>query len=959
VDIHIMKPLRRASRAVAALRATGAEVLSDAGSRAIYASDASIYRVVPTAIVRPRDEDEVRRVIETAIEWDLPITPRGAGTSVAGNAIGSGVVLDFARYMDSVISIDRDRRVARVQPGVIQASLQAAARPLGLRFGPDPSTHNRCTIGGMIANNACGSHSLAYGRTSDTVVGLRGVLADGKGFEVGHDLVGKPTRTGLDDAATRLDRIVAADLAVVRTEFGRFGRQSSGYAVEHLLPERGMDIARALAGTEGTLAVFTEAEVSLVPEVGYRNLVAIGFASFADAGFAASATLAFAPTAVEGLDARITEVVKHRRGPDSVPPLPKGMAWLLVELSGDDPVEAEERARALASLGLGVESRLVSDPAEAARIWRIREDGAGLAGRAPSGKPAWAGWEDAAVPVELLGPYLLGFEELLHAHGLTAMPFGHFGEGCIHVRLDYELDRGNRRDYREFVEAAADLVSEFGGSLSGEHGDGRARSELLDRMYSPSAIAIFAGVKRAFDPQGRLNPGVIVAPALLDADIRVGVPGSRTLLPLSFGYAHDGGDFSRSVHRCTGVGACRANPGTHGVMCPSYRATHEDRHSTRGRARLLQEAIQPDGIVDWKSPDLADALDLCLSCKGCLSDCPTGVDMATYKSEVLQHRFRRRIRPRSHYTLGWLPRWSKVASAFPRLANWALSARGIRRIALFAAGVDSRRSIPKFATETFRAWFERRPVGPTGEPVALFVDSFTNHFQPDVPKAMVMVLESAGFAPVLTSSDTCCGLTWITTGQLDAAKRILTRSVASLDEFARSGVPIVGVEPSCTAVLRSDAPELLGSAAAARVKDKVLTLTELLIATGAAVPDLGGIDITAQPHCHHHAVMGWEADQAYLESAGASVTRVGGCCGLAGNFGIERGHHDLSVAVAELDLLPAIAEMAPDSLLVADGFSCRTQISHLADRPSIHLAQLIAAAQAGDTSGPTRDLVQP
>jgi Fe-S oxidoreductase len=590
----------------------------------------------------------------------------------------------------------------------------------------------------------------------------------------------------------------------------------------------------------------------------------------------------------------------------------------------------------------------VEDQVAAAPLWRIREDGAGLAGRAPSGRPGYAGWEDAAVPPAKIGAYLRDFDDLVDRHGLSSMPYGHLGDGCVHVRLDFPLDRPDGpAAFRSFLSDAADLVVSYGGSLSGEHGDGRARSELLPKMYSPAAMDLFRQLKRAFDPANLLNPGNLVDPDPVDANIRV-AQARPVRQKLALAYHSDHGDFSQAVHRCTGVGKCRAeHAGTANVMCPSYLATRDEKDSTRGRARVLQEMLDGDLAPSWRSPAVHDALDLCLSCKGCASDCPTGIDMAAYKSEVLHQSYQGRLRPRSHYSLGRLPRWSRLASRMPRLANRMTNLPGLRRLALWVAGVDARRSIPAFADQTFRKWFAAQPApAAPGKPVVLFVDSFTNHFSPDVARAAVSVLRDAGYAPTITSESACCGLTWISTGQLDAARRILGDTASELREAAAAGVPIVGLEPSCTGVLRSDIVELLDNDDARLVSKATVTVAELLAATPDwTPPSLAGVSVIAQPHCHHHAVMGWDADAKLLKSAGATVKRLGGCCGLAGNFGVEQGHYEVSVQVAEQQLLPALRDAAPGDIFLADGFSCRTQSDDLAGVPGVHLVQLLARAR--------------
>ncbi|RBY83594.1 FAD-binding oxidoreductase [Geodermatophilus sp. TF02-6] len=951
---------------LAALRRAGVGDVDDSGlARALYSSDGSLYRVLPRAVVRPRHPDEIEAALAVCRESGVPLTARGAGTSIAGNAVGPGVVVDTSRYLSRVHAVDPEARTASVDPGVVQAALQTAARPHGLRFGPDPSTHNRCTIGGMIGNNACGSRALGYGRTSDNVVGLDVVTGGGERLRLASPGAFVATRAPADGGVLGgLRRLVDGELAAIRTELGRFGRQVSGYSLEHLLPERGFDVARALVGSEGTLALVLGATVRLVADAPYRGLVVLGYPSMAEAADATPGLLRHEPTAVEGLDSRIVQ--RLRDVPAAVvPDLPRGEGWLIVELTGDTVAEVESKAAGVLADAGALDSLVVTDPAHTAAIWRIREDGAGLAARTSDGRPAHAGWEDAAVPAEQLGAYLRGFEALLAGHGLQGVPYGHFGDGCVHVRIDFPFGHGpddrspthpdrGRAAYRAFVTDAAALVARFGGSMSGEHGDGRARSELLAHMYSPEVLGLFERVKGVFDPDDVLNPGVLVRPARVEDDVRVAAAPRRTA-GLALAYRHDGGDFSAAVHRCTGVGKCRADlPASGAVMCPSWPATREEKDTTRGRARVLQELLAPGGPVrDWRSPEVHDALDLCLSCKGCSRDCPTGVDMAAYKAEVLHQSYRRRIRPRSHYTLGRLPRWADLAARAPRVVNAVTTSRLGGRLARFTAGVDLRRDLPPFATSTFRQRWAARPESRGGRPLALWVDSFTDHFAPEVAEAAAAVLEDAGYRVQVPPAEACCGLTWITTGQLDAARRTLGRTVELLAPLADAGIPVVGVEPSCTAVLRGEALELVGGPAAERVAAATRTLAEVLRQTpGWTPPSLAGVEVVAQPHCHHHAVLGWATDERLLRDAGATVTRVGGCCGLAGNWGVERGHHDVSVAIAEQQLLPAVRAAGPDAVVLADGFSCRTQLDQLAGRRGLHLAQLLAAAGRTRTDRP-------
>ncbi len=945
------------------VRAGVRDVRTDTLTRGMYAADASLYRVLPVAVAMPHDAAEVAAVLDVCRRLGVPLTARGGGTSIAGNAVGAGVVLDTSRHFNRVLQVDRDARLAVVEPGTVHAALQARAGTVGLRFGPDPSSWTRCAIGGMIGNNACGNRALGYGRTSDNVLALDALTGLGSTLSVTTGVAGgRPTQAGAPRELAALRAAAEGHLGVIRTEFGRFGRQVSGYALEHLSPERHFDVGRMLVGSEGTLAVVTSATVRLVTDPPARVLVALGFADIYQAGDVAHRLAEYGAVAAEAIDARIVDVVRSRRGPHAVPDLPEGRAWMFVELVGQTLEEAEAAARGVLTDLEPLDARIVRDPAQVAALWRIREDGAGLGGRTGRDRPGHAGWEDAAVPPPVLGAYLRAFDALLQAHDVTGLPYGHFGDGCLHIRLDFDLDRPGGPDrFRGFLLEAADLVASYGGSLSGEHGDGRARSELLSRMYSPEAMALMAAVKSAFDPDNVLNPGVLVDPDPVDASLRVtpalSAPRVREgLAGLAFGFPADHGDFARAVHRCTGVGKCRADTtGAGGVMCPSYLATREEKDSTRGRARILQEMLDGSAVTGfWRSPEVMQALDLCLACKGCASDCPTGIDMATYKAEVLHQHYRGRPRPLRHLVLGRLPQWARLASKAPRVVNRAMTLPGLAPAAMRIVGVDPRRSLPVFASRTFRARYVATVGGglprggpfPAG-PAVLFVDSFTEHFCPEVGQAALAVLRAAGYDARPLRQAVCCGLTWISTGQLDGARRRVGETVAALAPFAAAGTPIVGVEPSCTAVLRHDAVELLGTDAARAVAGATKTLAELLTATpGWEPPDLTGVRVVAQPHCHHHAIMSWVADEALLRRAGADLLRLGGCCGLAGNFGVEAGHYDLSVAIAEQRLLPAARQAPADALIAADGFSCRTQLADLADpevgHRAVHLAQLLA-----------------
>jgi FAD/FMN-containing dehydrogenase/Fe-S oxidoreductase len=924
----------------AALRDAGlSEVDNSTRRRAEYSTDASNYRVVPSVVVFPRHVEEAAAALDVATQFGVPVTSRGGGTSIAGNSVGPGIVLDFSRHLNRVRSVDPEARTAVVEPGAILDDITAAAAGHGLRFGPDPSTHARASIGGSIGNNSCGSRALRYGRTADNVVSLDVLTASGERLAARR--LGRDGLAAAGTIGAALDALVAAHLSMIRTEFGRFTRQVSGYSLEHLLPENGADLAKFLVGTEGTLGMVLGATVRLVQSPKAVALAVLGYPGMSAAADATPGLLPHRPVAVEGMDARLVDVFRARRGASAVPGLPRGESWLFVETAGDTEAEARAAAERLIADADSLDTLVVTG-APARALWRIREDGAGLGGRTPAGAPAWPGWEDAAVPPQHLGAYLRDFDALMAEHDLDGLAYGHFGDGCVHIRIDFPFATAPER-YRQFVVAAAQLVGKYGGSMSGEHGDGRARSELLPFMYSPEAIDTMAAVKTIFDPGNVFNPGVLVDPAPLDADLRV--PQARPLRTgLGFAYPHDGGDLSEAVHRCVGVGKCRAETtSSGGVMCPSYLATRDEKDSTRGRSRVLQELANGTLVKDFRSAEVAESLDLCLSCKGCSSDCPAGVDMATYKAEVLYQRYRRRPRPPAHYSLGWLPRWARLASHAPGLANAALRNPALAGLAKRLGGIDARRPLPRFAAQSFRAWFARHPAR-DGAPVLLWVDTFTDYFTPEVGQAAVRVLEAAGYAVEITSQPVCCGLTWISTGQLDGARRQLRRSLDALDSAITAGTPIVGLEPSCAAVLRGEITELLpGDPRARQVHAATRTLAELLTATQAwTPPDLAGVRAVAQPHCHHHAVMGWHTDSALLASAGAEVTAVGGCCGLAGNFGVERGHYEVSQAVAETALLPAVRN-AKDAVVLADGFSCRTQLDQLAHVGSTHLAQLLAS----------------
>ncbi|MFE9634208.1 FAD-binding and (Fe-S)-binding domain-containing protein [Streptomyces sp. NPDC006463] len=915
------------------------EVDFGAAARALVTMDASNYRRVPVGVVAPRDAEDVAAALRVCADAGVPVVPRGGGTSIAGQATGTGVVLDLTRHMNALVSVDPAARTAVVQPGLVLDRLRDAVRPYGLTFGPDPSTHSRCTLGGMIGNNACGAHSVAWGTTADNVAVLAVTAYGGSSYRIG---------TGWAGAPAGLRELVDGNLALLRTGMGGgpggsggFSRRISGYGgLDALLPERGVEVARAFCGSEGTLGVVTEAMVRLVEAPRAPVLAVLGYADETAAADAAAGLLPYRPLTVEGM---AEDLVRGVGG------LPRGGAWLFVEMAD------EGGARALVRGADALDAVVVTDPAGQRALWRIREDAAGTATRLPGGEMAWPGWEDCAVPPARLGAYLREFRALLAAHGLRGSPYGHFGEGCVHVRIDFDLASADGVvRFRAFSSDMADLVVAHGGSLSGEHGDGQARAELLPRMYGHDVVRLFGAYKDVWDPAGGMNPGMLVRPGRLDENLRFAV------LPQT--------SFAGEVARCVGVAKCRSSDvGGPGVMCPSYRATGEERHSTRGRARLLHEMLAGEVVRDgWRSAEVAEALDLCLGCKGCLSDCPVGVDMASYKSEFLHRHWAGRVRPLAHYTLGGLPRWLRLIAAL-RMAGVVNAAGRL----LPVPGVARERALPALAAEPFTRWWPTgaaarvraepgsrlQGTAPTAAPTAtptatptvtLWPDTFTEYLAPEAGRAAVRVLRAAGLeVSVPRGSRPCCGLTYLSTGRLDRARKVLHRT---LDAVGDVRAPVLVLEPSCAAALRTDLPALLpDDPRAARLAAAVRTFAETLEEYAPAwQPPRLDRAVVGQTHCHQHAVLGDAADRRLRERAGLVGELSGGCCGLAGNFGFEPGHHEVSVACAEEQLLPSLRAAPRDAAVQADGFSCRTQIAQLGGVRARHLAELLADGLAED-----------
>ncbi|MGW1357272.1 FAD-binding and (Fe-S)-binding domain-containing protein [Streptomyces chartreusis] len=941
-------------------KAVRGEVGFDVTSRALTTMDASNYRRVPLGVVAPHDADDVAAVLEVCRDHMVPVVARGGGTSIAGQATGTGIVLDFTRHMNGLVSLDPDTRTAVVQPGLVLDRLQEAAAPHGLRFGPDPSTHSRCTLGGMIGNNSCGSHSVAWGTTADSVRELDVVSGRGERLRLGQDWDGAPQG---------LREVVDGELARLRTGFPELPRRISGYALDALLPENGADVARSFCGSEGTLGIVTEAVVRLVEAPRARALAVLGYGDEGAAAEAAAGLLPYGPLTVEGMAADLVP---------SAHVLPRGGAWLFVETGGESEAEARARGEAIVRAADVVGSTIVTDPGGQRALWRIREDASGTATRMPDGSEAWPGWEDCAVPPQRLGAYLRDFRALLTAHGLRGTPYGHFGDGCIHVRIDFDLlTEPGVAAFRRFSEELAEVVVAHGGSLSGEHGDGQARAELLPKMYGHDMVRLFERAKGVWDPDDLLNPGMLVRPAPLDANLRFSVL-PREPVDVAFGYPADGGDFSAAVRRCVGVAKCRTTSAAGpAVMCPSFRATGEEEHSTRGRARLLHEMLAGELVTDgWRSTEVRDALDLCLACKGCRSDCPVEVDMATYKAEFLHHHYEGRRRPAAHHSMGRLPQWLRLV-ARTRTAPLVNALAAVPPFAWAAkrlGGIAPERDIPRLAARTFSRWWERRekaPVGTGGDLVFLWPDTFTEHLSPSVGQAAVRVLEAAGLRVALPPTvrwrtpsgggegvtvamdpvsllrgreRVCCGLTYVSTGQLDRARAVLRRTLDLMEPVLGTAASVVVLEPSCAAALRSDLPELLhDDPRARRLADRVLTFAEALerLAPDWTPPRVER-PVVGQTHCHQHAVLGDGPDRRLREAAGLAGELSGGCCGLAGNFGFEKGHYEVSVACAEEQVLPAVRGAGEGAVVLADGFSCRTQLEQLAGVRGRHLAEVLA-----------------
>jgi len=952
------------------------EVRFDDGSRAMYATDGSNYRQVPIGVVLPRDVEDVLATVSLAREFAAPLLCRGGGTSLAGQCCNVAVVIDFSKYMAKILELDPERRIARVQPGVILDHLRNAAEKHRLTFGPDPATHDRCTLGGMIGNNSCGVHSVMAGKTDDNIEALDILTYDGLRMKVGatssdelEKIVLEPGRRG--EIYSRLVALAAAHGQQVRQRFPNIPRRVSGYNLNYLLPENGFHVARSLVGSEGTCVTVLEATCRLVDSPPARTLAVVAYPDIFTCGDKVPEIMSYGPIGLEGVDEFLVEFTRRKNlNPEGLSLLPQGKGWLFVEFGGATQKEADDRARkmvdALNKSPKPPAVRLYTDKYQAKKVWEVRESSLGAISHVPGEPLTWEGWEDSAVPPEKLGAYLRDLHKLMNAYTYSGVLYGHFGHACIHTRISFDLEsEAGIRKFRSFMEEAADMVVSYGGSLSGEHGDGQSRAELLPKMFGPELMEAFRQFKAIWDPDWKMNPGKVIQPYRLDENLRLGADYHPWEPETHFHYPDDHGSLARATLRCVGVGKCRHYEGA--VMCPSFRVTGEEEHSTRGRAHLLWEMTKGEVITGgWQDENVKRSLDLCLACKGCKSDCPVGVDVATYKAEFLSHYYEGRPRPLSAYAFGNIDLWAGLASFAPGLANFTTQLPFLRDIAKMVAGVPLERRIPAFAPQPFRSWFRgHRTANKNGPPVILWADTFNNYFLPSTAIAAVDVLEAAGFEVMVPPGNLCCGRPLYDFGMLGRAKGLLLEALDTLAPYIAAGVPVVGLEPSCAAVFRDELKNLFPKDERARhLAQQTFLLSEFLekCAPEFELPKLERKAIV-HGHCHHKSIMKMTDEEAVLHKMGISFqTPAPGCCGMAGSFGFEQDKYAVSMAVGELELLPAVRRAPLDSLIIANGFSCREQIAHGTARHAFHLAEVIQMALEEGPKGipgpyPEQDMV--
>lgn len=951
------------------------EVRFDAGSRALYSTDASNYRQIPIGLIVPRDADDVIAAVATARKFGAPVLPRGAGTSLAGQCCNVAVVLDFSKYMNKVLELDPSARSALVQPGVVLDALRNQAETHHLTFGPDPATHNRCTLGGMIGNNSCGTHSLLAGKTVDNVEELDVLLYDGTRMKVGRTSASDlPSILSAGDRRAEIYRglteIRDVWAPLVREKYPRIPRRVSGYNLDELLPENEFNVARALVGTEGTCATVLAARVKLVDSPQQRCLVGLGYADPYLAADDVPRILEFSPIALEGIEGKMIDTLA-RKGTAGVELMPHGGGILLAEFGSNDAGEAENRAhRMMEGLrrGVGAPKMRLYTQAEAKAAWHLREAGPRGAQFTPGTPLMWEGWEDAAVPPEKLGPYLRDLRKLLDEFDYRAGFYGHFGHGCIHTQVSFDLlSEPGIRNFIAFLDRAADLVVSYGGSLSGEHGDGQARASLLPKMFGPELMQAFRKFKTLWDPNGKMNPHKVVDPYLPAEDLRLGADYKPLTTVTHFKYPDDEGQFPRAMLRCIGIGACRK--GDVGTMCPSYRATQEEAHSTRGRARMLFELLQGEVVKGgWKDEHVKESLELCLSCKACKGECPVNVDIATYKAEFFSHYYENRLRPLRDYAFGWIDKWARLGSMAPGLANAMANAPGLQQLLKKILCISPARRFPRLALQTFRRWarahqipwadrITRGHLGEEASPrkrVLLWTDTFTNYFHPEAGQALVEVLEHAGFEPCILSRQVCCGRPLYDFGLLDDAKRYLRRVLSAIEPVIAVGMPVIVLEPSCASVFRDELRNLFpDDPHADQLRRQTYLLPEFLASYAPGYPSAKlARRAVLHGHCHQKALMKSADAGNLLRQMGIELSVPDtGCCGMAGPFGFEADKYEVAQAVGERVLLPAVRAADPDTLIVTDGFSCREQIQQSTGRRAYHLAEVL---QLAIRSGPSR-----
>lgn len=941
------------------------EVRFDEGSRALYSTDASNYRQIPIGVVLPKTEEDIINTINTCRKFGAPILSRGGGTSLAGQCCNVAVMMDMSKYYNKVLDINKEKKLVTIQPGIVLDEMRhTTERKAGLTFGPDPATHDHCTLGGMLGNNSCGVHSVmaqffGYGaRTSDNTETITVVTYDGIKMKVGptsdeeyEQIQNEGGRKAEIYRRMKELRDKYADL--IRKKFPNIPRRVSGYNLPALLPENGFNVAHALVGSESTLVTITEATLKLITTPKERTLLVLGYPSLPDAGYAVPEIMKHEPIGLEGLDDLLIEFMR-RKGLNiqDIPLLPQGNAWLMVEFGGDSKDDADNKAKKLMDelkqKNNPPTMSLFDDPAQEKKLWEVRESGLGATAWVPGEPNGGPGWEDSAVDPKNVGDYLKDLRALFDKYGYKPSIYGHFGQGCIHCRVGFDfLTKEGIEKYKAFTVEAAHLVVKYGGSLSGEHGDGQARGDLLPIMYGDELVEAFKEFKTIWDPQWKMNPGKIINTYGQTNDLRLGTDYNPPKLKTHFQFPDDAFSWERITLKCVGVGECRRHEG--GVMCPSYMVTREEMHSTRGRSRLLYEMLHGDVLKGgWEDKHVKEALDLCLACKGCKGDCPVNVDMATYKSEFLSHYYERNSRPRTAYVFGWIYWWSRIASKMPGVVNFFMHAPIVSNLTKAIAGIAPERKMPKYAERTFKSWFNERAKGKrqtTKSKVILWADTFNNYFLPQTLVAGVEVLEAAGFEVTVPKKSMCCGRPLYDFGMLNTAKRMLVEIMETLHDEIRDGVPIVGLEPSCVAVFRDELHNLFPhDEQAGRLSKQVFTLGEFLDkkAPDFKMPELKQKAIV-HGHCHHRSIMKMDCEKKVFDKTKMDYEILPtSCCGMAGYFGYEKGtHYDVSIKAGEQLLLPKVRQADKSTLIIADGFSCREQIEQETDRKAMHLAQVL------------------